>query len=117
MIRPAISPKPKKPMKSRGMKGRAPSKEELALHHSMAGLGCVACHIDGRVNPWVSIHHIDGRTKPGAHKLVLALCAEHHQHNDLDPLGRIGVHPFKARFEEKYGTQAELLALTLERLS
>lgn len=98
------------------MKGRTPTKAEKALWHDMAGLGCVACYIDGNINPWVSIHHIDGRTKPDAHKEVLALCGPHHQHDDTDPLGRIGVHPYKARFEEKYGTQRSLLALTMERL-
>lgn len=99
------------------MKGRAPTKAELALWHDIAGLGCIACSIDGRVNPWVSIHHIDGRTKPEAHKQVLPLCAQHHQQDDTDPLGRIAVHPNKARFEEKYGTQAELLAIVRERLA
>lgn len=43
---------------------------------------------------------------------VLALCAEHHQQDDSDPMGRIAVHPNKARFEAKYGTQAELIAQT-----
>jgi hypothetical protein len=105
-----------KPMKSRGMKGRAPTAAERALHHDMAGLGCIACLLDGRVNPWVSIHHIDGRTKPGAHKKVLALCAQHHQQDDTDPLGRIAVHPNKARFEALYGSQESLLAMTMERL-
>lgn len=98
------------------MKGRTPTKAEKELWHDMAGLGCVACYVEGRVNPWVSIHHIDGRTKPGAHKKVIALCAEHHQHNDADPLGRTGVHPYKARFEGLYGSQEALLALTMERL-
>jgi hypothetical protein len=113
---PSQSPKPCKPMKSRGMKGSAPTKAERELHHEMAGLGCIACLLDGRVNPWVSIHHIDGRTKPGAHKLVLAPCAQHHQQDDTDPLGRVAVHPNKARFEKLYGTQRELLALTMERI-
>jgi hypothetical protein len=113
---PAKSPKPRKPMKSRGMKGRAPTKAELELHHEMAGLGCCACLLDGRVNPWVSIHHIDGRTKPDAHRKVLALCGPHHQQDDTDQLGRIAVHPNKARFEALYGTQESLLAMTMERL-
>ena len=98
------------------MKGRTPTKAEKALWHDMAGTGCIACLIDGRVNPWVSIHHIDGRTKPGAHKLVLPLCAQHHQQDDTDPLGRIAVHPNKARFETKYGSQMELLAMVMERI-
>lgn len=101
----------------RVMKGRTPTKAERAFQHDVAGLGCVACLKDGRVNPRVSIHHIDGRTKPGAHMKVLGLCAQHHQHDDSDPLGRIGVHPYKARFEAKYGRQEELLAEIKERLA
>lgn len=105
-----------KSMKSKGMKGRSPTKQELALHHDMAGIGCIACLLDGRVNPWVSIHHIDGRTKPDAHKKVLPLCAPHHQQDDTDPLGRIAVHPNKAQFEAKYGPQSELLAQVMQRI-
>jgi hypothetical protein len=105
-----------KPMKSRGMKGRVPTAAERKLHHDMAGLGCIACLLDGRVNPWVSIHHIDGRTKPDAHRKVLVLCAQHHQQDDTDQLGRIAVHPNKARFEQQYGSQESLLAMTMERL-
>lgn len=73
-------------------------------------VGCVACLKDGNFNPHVSIHHIDGRTKPGCHSLVLPLCGPHHQQDDTDPAGRVAVHPYKARFERKYGTQEELLA-------
>jgi len=98
------------------MKGRAPTKAEKALWHDMAGIGCIACLLDGITNPFVSIHHIDGRTKPGAHKLVLPLCGPHHQQDDTDPLRRIAVHPNKARFEAKYGTQMEMLAMVMERI-
>jgi hypothetical protein len=96
------------------MKGRTPTKAEMSFHSQLAGLGCIACRIDGHINPWVSIHHIDGRTKPDAHKKVLPLCGPHHQQDDTDPLKRIAVHPNKARFEAKYGTQEELLAICLE---
>ncbi len=91
------------------MKGRNPSAKEKAFHHDLAGLGCIACRKDGRVNPWVSIHHIDGRTKPDAHKLVLALCAGHHQDGTGEDKSLIAVHPYKARFEARYGSQMELL--------
>lgn len=99
----------KAPMKSRGMKGRAPTAAEREFMDKIASLGCLACAKDGVVNPWISLHHIAGRTAPGAHLLVLPLCAEHHQHDDSDPRGRIGVHPFKAKFEARYGPQMELL--------
>ena len=59
-------------------------------------------------NPVVSIHHVDGRTKPGAHMRVLPLCAGHHQDGTGAP-GLIAVHPWKARFEARYGTQESLL--------
>ncbi len=98
------------------MKGRTRARSEIELHDKIAALGCIACHIDGRYNPVVSIHHIDGRTKPDAHLKVLPLCSQHHQHDDTDPAGRIGVHPYKARFEALYATQDELLKMCLEKL-
>ena len=70
-------------------------------------VGCIACHMDGRINHHISIHHIDGRTKPGAHRNVLPLCGPHHQTGGESAPS---IHPWKARFEAKYGTQAELLA-------
>jgi hypothetical protein len=106
----------KKSLKSRGMKGRTTTKEERELHDRIARIGCIACLLDGRFNDLVSIHHIDGRTKPGAHKKVLPLCAEHHQQDDADPLGRIAVHPNKARFEELYGSQYRLLEFVMKRI-
>ena len=95
---------------------RAVTAAERELWHRIAGLGCCACAIDGNENPFVSIHHVDGRTKPGCHALVLPLCAQHHKQDDSDPLGRVAVHPFKHRFEAKYGSQAALLMAQMEKL-
>lgn len=114
MSRQAIKPKsakkaapaPKARMKT---KQRAVTAAEKEYWSRLAGLGCIACMIDHVHTPEVSIHHVDGRTKPGCHMLVLPLCGSHHQHRDDDPAGRIGVHPYKARFEAKYGTQQELM--------
>lgn len=92
-----------------------PSKKEKELWNAIAELGCIACRKDGRFNPYVSIHHVDGRTKPGAHKKVLALCAGHHQ-DGTSGLDLIAVHPYKARFEAKYGTQEELMEETKQLL-
>ncbi len=92
---------------------RTPTKSEKLLWSRMADLvGCIACHLDGRSNPVVSIHHIDGRTKPGCHVLVLPLCAGHHQDAAGEDKTLIAVHPDKARFEQRYGPQMALLALT-----
>lgn len=91
------------------MKGRAPSAAEKRFHDQLAGLGCIACRIDRNPSPPVSIHHIDGRTKPDAHWLVLPLCAGHHQDGYGPDPDMIAVHPWKARFEAKYGRQLALL--------
>ena len=92
------------------MKGRNPSAAEKRFHDQLASLGCIACRVDGHHNPIVSIHHIDGRTKPGAHLRVLPLCAGHHQDGYGIP-GLVAVHPYKRRFEDRYGSQYELLAM------
>lgn len=98
---------------SRGMKGKAPTVEQKRFHDRLASLGCIACRLDGVHQPVVSIHHIDGRTKPNAHWEVLPLCAGHHQDGTGVP-GLIAVHPWKTRFEARYGTQYELLAKCLQ---
>ncbi len=92
------------------MKGKNPSASERAFHTRLAGLGCIACRMDGICEPMVSIHHIDGRTKPGAHMKVLPLCAGHHQDGTGAP-GLIAVHPWKRAFEKRYGSQESLLAM------
>ena len=100
------------------MKGAAPSAAQRRFWSALCELGCVACRRLGFVSPPVSVHHIDGRTKPGAHWLVLPLCAGHHQDATGVP-GFVAVHPYKARFEAAFGRQRELLgwclALLVER--
>lgn len=101
-------------MKSRGTKGRTPTVEERQRMDAIAAIGCIACKHDGIDNPHVSLHHIDGRTKAGAHLMVLPLCAPHHQQDDTDPLQRPSVHGRKTTFTARYGTERELLAECLE---
>lgn len=89
---------------------RAVTPQEKELWGRLANeIGCIACMKDGRRNTYVSIHHVDGRTKPGCHQRVLPLCAQHHQRDDTDPLQRIAVHPDQGRFEKRYGSQLELV--------
>ena len=97
------------------MKGRATNAAERRFHDALCSLGCIACRIDGRRNVPATVHHIDGRTKPWAHWLVLPLCAGHHQDGTGAP-GLIAVHPFKGRFELTYGSQHLLLAQCLDLL-
>jgi len=81
--------------------------EKLYWSRLVGVVGCIACRIDGTPTNHCSIHHIDGRTKPGAHLNVLPLCARHHQTGGTEAPS---IHPWKRRFESKYGTQAELQA-------
>lgn len=89
------------------------TKAEKEIQRKIAELGCVACLKDGIYNSYVSIHHIDGRTKPGCESKVLALCAGHHQTGGTEAPS---IHPWKARFEAKYGSQEELLEWTIKGL-
>lgn len=90
------------------MKGRAPTAAEKRYHDRIASIGCIACKIDSIENDQVSVHHVEGRTRPGAHMKVLPLCFFHHMPNGA---GVESVHGNKARFEAKYGTQAELMEM------
>lgn len=91
------------------MKGRAPNAAERKFMDAIGSLGCLACRKDGRINPWISLHHIDGRTKKGAHFEVIGLCAGHHQEGTGNDKNLIAIHYQKAQFEARYGTQYELL--------
>jgi hypothetical protein len=97
------------------MKGRAATLEQKHFHGVLAdNIGCIACAKDGMYTPHVSIHHIDGRTKPAAHWLVLPVCGPHHQ--DAGIPGVLAIHPWKTRFEAKYGTQRRLLRECIQTL-
>lgn len=99
------------------MKGKNPSAKQKRFHDLLARhIGCPACYQDNEIrNTHCSIHHMDGRTKPHAHWLVLPLCAGHHQDGYGAP-GMIAVHPYKARFEQRYGRQLDLLAQAVAEL-
>ena len=70
----------------------------------IATFGCWACKIDGIENDFISLHHVDGRTKPNAHSKVIPLCAEHHEY-----WSKHGLHHNKKQWEQKYGTQQNAL--------
>ena len=93
------------------MNGRTPTKAEKRFHDLLARVvGCAACRFGhGQFTDYVSIHHIDGRTKPGCQQLVLPLCGPHHQDTAWPENDFIAIHPWRRRFEARYGTEMELL--------
>ncbi len=122
-------PKPRKvkPIKSKGLKGRAPSAEEKRVMDLIGTLPCIACAQHGRHSPVISLHHTDGRTKPLAHMRVLPLCAHHHdtpadkaviaQYPDLIPIHARGIVGGRAQWNAHNGLESQLLKVCFERLA
>ena len=88
------------------MKGRSPTAAQKRFHDLLCQhVGCIACRKEGLFNSWVSVHHVDGRTKPEAHWLVLPLCAGHHQ-DGTGGKWMIAVHPIKPDSRRNTGASA-----------
>lgn len=116
-----------KPKKStRGLKGRTPTADEKRVMDALGKLPCIACWVHGKIQPVISLHHIDGRSAPDAHKKQLPLCCWHHQlaappevrkiYPWLVPVHADGKIGGKAEFERLNGTQEELLLLALSKI-
>ena len=92
------------------MKGKSRTKKDVDFQNKIASIGCIVCLNKGIENHHVSIQHIDGRTKEGAHRKVLPLCHRHHQLQDNQkPTRWYTLHANKAEFELNYGGQYDLL--------
>jgi hypothetical protein len=77
-----------KPMSSKGLKGRSRTAVEKRLEKKLADIGCICCLNKGWYSSamretegqrFISMHHVEGRTKPWAHAKQLPLCQYHHQ--------------------------------------
>lgn len=79
--------------------------------NAVAEAGCIICKLFHGVYSPAAIHHVDGKTKPGAHFKTLGLCGLHHQGGN-DCQEYTSRHPYKARFEARYGSEAELMEKT-----
>ncbi|MEE9647871.1 Ref family recombination enhancement nuclease [Enterobacter soli] len=107
------------PIRSRGSKGRTPTAEERRFMDAIGKLPCIACWLHGVRTEEISLHHIDGRTKPDAHKKILPLCNCHHQH--AAPAEILAIYPWlvpvhasgsiggRKAFEALNASQTELL--------
>lgn len=87
-------------------------KEHLA---KLVELGCCVCQREGHGYSQPEIHHIRSRAGAGQRSSdheAIPLCAAHHR------VGGYGIafHAGKKGFEERYGTEEELLFWTLERI-
>ncbi len=111
----------RKPIKSKGLKGRNLNTEERRLAEKIASIGCICCLNQGWTTAldyqqagqnFLSLHHIEGRIKPWAHAKVLPLCAYHHQTPPPKdaPESLFPIHGnAKTHWEQVNGTQEQLL--------
>ena len=124
----SIDVKKTKAIKSKGLKGRNPSALEKILANKIGDIGCICClnkkwytsdMAEQESTKFVSLHHIEGRTKEWAHAKVLPLCAHHHDTpapshapEELTPIHRGN----KKEWIELNGTEEELLKQVYEMI-
>ena len=91
--------------------GRNANKAERERFDKLYELGCIVCRNEGKGFVPTAVHHIDGQSKKGAHLKTIPLCGRHHQIKDNQkPKRWISIHgDGKKPFEQRYGTQYELL--------
>jgi hypothetical protein len=87
---------------------RAPTVEERAWMDWIVAYGCVACRLDGLGFRSPAVHHILRGGQRLGHLHTLPLCDPGH-HQGGQQLEMISRHPWKARFEERYGSEESLL--------
>lgn len=88
---------------------RTPTIEERAWMDAITTIGCIACLMEGRPGVPGAVHHLLRGGRRIGHLHSICLCDPGH-HQGGQTLGVISRHPWKARFEARYGTEAALLA-------
>jgi hypothetical protein len=94
---------------------RAPTAIESSWMSAIVAYGCIACRLDGVPPRETAVHHILRGGRRIGHLFSLPLCDPGH-HQNGQAMGLMSRHPFKARFEAKYGTELELLAMLKKEL-
>jgi len=103
MVVPVPKPEKAKPGKY------TPNAEERAWLDWIVAYGCVACRMDGHGVVPPAVHHLLRGGRRIGHLFSLPLCDPGH-HQGGQSRGMVSRHPWKARFEAKYGTETTLLA-------
>jgi len=83
------------------------TKAERDYMGKVAGLGCIICEQSAQV------HHIregQGMAQRAPHELTIPLCQLHHT-------GALGIHTQPQTFKNLYGSELNLLALTIALLN
>lgn len=112
----------------KGLKGRSPTALERQLGDKIGDIGCICCLNRGwytsamqeqETAKFISLHHVDGRTKEWAHAKVLPLCAYHHDTPAPEdaPLELTPIHRGnKKEWVKLNGSEDELLTQVYEMI-
>ncbi len=101
-------PAPKEAVTAKPGKG-APTVEESRWMDAIVAYGCIACRLDGMAPRPTAVHHILRGGQRIGHRYTLPLCDPGH-HKDGQAFGLVSRHPWKARFEKRYGNELDLHA-------
>lgn len=88
---------------------RKPTADEKRWMDAIVSYGCIACRIDGHEPRDTLPHHILRGGRRIGHLFTIPLCDPGH-HQNGGAFGLVSRHPFKTRFEAKYGAELQLLA-------
>lgn len=98
------------------MFGKSRTKKEKHYHDAICEIGCIVCLDTFKTYSPGTVHHINGRSKRGAHMQSICLCARHHQvasdSGEWATRHGPGRNASKSMFEAAYGTEQELLEMT-----
>jgi cytochrome c peroxidase len=78
-------------------------------------LGCIACHVIGYSGTPAEIHHLRkgvGAGQRSSHYRAIPLCPHHHRTGGYGE----AIHAGQKAFENKFGTEEELLEKTTKML-
>ena len=100
-----------------------PTKAERARFDAFQRIGCVACHIEGLPVTFADVHHLLSGGRRRGHTHTIPLCPWHHRGMTTlisRAAATIAFGPSLANgskaFHARYGSDAELLALTEQRI-
>lgn len=97
------------------MKTHTATAEEREWMGAIVEMGCCVCLREMDVHTPAEVHHLYGKTKPGSHLLTIPLCYAHHRGGVTND--RVtSRHPFKTRFEARYGSEEDLYQWTVNRI-
>jgi hypothetical protein len=89
------------------------TKDEACFQDAVRQIGCIVCLTHHGLHSPCDIHHILSGGRRSGEMNVLGLCVRHHRDGG-DNKEWTSRHPWRLKFEKRYGTELELLERTRE---